>query len=254
MAERRPGRPYICPARARASRSSPAACRASSSATSTRRPHACSPPTATTCTSRGRRAVAARCTPTPAGSTKGVARARELEDALHGLRRDRHERRRLRLAPEGPRHARASSTSRSCSPRRRTPAERPSAADQRRLPGLLPPEARAADRRRATGRAPRDPGPHDPRAGRAGSLLRQRRHLQPRAAARGSRARRAGRRVTCSRREPDAYASGNPGCLVQVTAALRRAGRPLPAFHPIELVDASIRGVDASELLAAARR
>jgi glycolate oxidase iron-sulfur subunit len=54
--------------------------------------------------------------------------------------------------------------------------------------------------------------------------------------------------------EPDAYASGNPGCLVQVTAALRRAGRPLPAFHPIELVDASIRGVAASELLAGARR
>ena len=52
----------------------------------------------------------------------------------------------------------------------------------------------------------------------------------------------------------DAYASGNPGCLLQVTAALRRAGRPLPAFHPIELVDASIRGVDARGLLAAARR
>ena len=46
--------------------------------------------------------------------------------------------------------------------------------------------------------------------------------------------------------QPDAYASGNPGCLVQVTAALRRAGRPLPAFHPVELVDASIRGVDVS--------
>jgi glycolate oxidase iron-sulfur subunit len=54
--------------------------------------------------------------------------------------------------------------------------------------------------------------------------------------------------------EPDAYASGNPGCLVQVTAALRRAGKPLPAFHPIELVDASIRGLDAAELLAGARR
>ena len=53
---------------------------------------------------------------------------------------------------------------------------------------------------------------------------------------------------------PDAYASGNPGCLLQVTAALRRAGRPLPAFHPIELVDASIRGLDARELLAQARR
>ena len=54
--------------------------------------------------------------------------------------------------------------------------------------------------------------------------------------------------------EPDAYASANPGCLVQVSAALRRAGRPLPALHPIELVDASIRGVAAEELLAAARR
>jgi glycolate oxidase iron-sulfur subunit len=54
--------------------------------------------------------------------------------------------------------------------------------------------------------------------------------------------------------EPDAYASGNPGCLVQVTAALRRAGRPLPAFHPIELVDASIRGLDPTMLLQEARR
>jgi glycolate oxidase iron-sulfur subunit len=52
---------------------------------------------------------------------------------------------------------------------------------------------------------------------------------------------------------PDAYASGNPGCLVQVTAALRRAGTPLPAFHPVELVDASIRGLRAEDVLAAAR-
>jgi glycolate oxidase iron-sulfur subunit len=54
--------------------------------------------------------------------------------------------------------------------------------------------------------------------------------------------------------EPDAYAAANPGCLVQVTAALRRSGRPLPAFHPVELVDASLRGVEAGELLARARR
>ena len=52
---------------------------------------------------------------------------------------------------------------------------------------------------------------------------------------------------------PDAYASGNPGCLLQVTAALRRQHRPLPAFHPVELVDASIRGADAAALLAGAR-
>ena len=54
--------------------------------------------------------------------------------------------------------------------------------------------------------------------------------------------------------EPDAYASANPGCLVQVAQALGRAGRPLPALHPVELLDASLRGVDALGLLAGARR
>jgi glycolate oxidase iron-sulfur subunit len=41
---------------------------------------------------------------------------------------------------------------------------------------------------------------------------------------------------------PDIYVSANPGCLLQVSAALRRAGRPLPALHPVEVLDASIRG------------
>jgi glycolate oxidase iron-sulfur subunit len=49
-------------------------------------------------------------------------------------------------------------------------------------------------------------------------------------------------------------ASANPGCLVQISAALRRAKQPLPALHPIELVDASIRGVPAGKLRATARR
>jgi glycolate oxidase iron-sulfur subunit len=57
-----------------------------------------------------------------------------------------------------------------------------------------------------------------------------------------------------ARTEPDAYAAGNPGCLIQVTAALRRAGRPTPAFHPVELVDASLRGEPADRLLRSARR
>jgi glycolate oxidase iron-sulfur subunit len=51
-----------------------------------------------------------------------------------------------------------------------------------------------------------------------------------------------------------AYASANPGCLVQVSQALRRARSPLPALHPIELVDASIRNDGAGRLLAGARR
>jgi glycolate oxidase iron-sulfur subunit len=54
--------------------------------------------------------------------------------------------------------------------------------------------------------------------------------------------------------EPDAYASANPGCLVQVAQALGRAGRSLPALHPVELLDASIRGLSAADLLAGARR
>jgi glycolate dehydrogenase iron-sulfur subunit len=52
----------------------------------------------------------------------------------------------------------------------------------------------------------------------------------------------------------DVYASANPGCLVQVSAALRRAGQALPALHPIELLDASIRGTGEPKLLRSARR
>jgi glycolate dehydrogenase iron-sulfur subunit len=51
-----------------------------------------------------------------------------------------------------------------------------------------------------------------------------------------------------------AYASANPGCLVQVSNALRRRKAPLPALHPIELVDASIRNLGAGRLLSSARR
>jgi glycolate oxidase iron-sulfur subunit len=50
------------------------------------------------------------------------------------------------------------------------------------------------------------------------------------------------------------YASANPGCLVQISTALRRAGQPLPALHPIELVDASIRGVSSARLRSGTRR
>jgi glycolate oxidase iron-sulfur subunit len=51
-----------------------------------------------------------------------------------------------------------------------------------------------------------------------------------------------------------AFASANPGCLVQISQALRRTRTRLPALHPIELVDASIRNVGAARFLAAARR
>jgi len=41
---------------------------------------------------------------------------------------------------------------------------------------------------------------------------------------------------------PDAVASGNPGCLLQLRSALERAGHRMPIYHTVELLDASIRG------------
>jgi len=43
----------------------------------------------------------------------------------------------------------------------------------------------------------------------------------------------------------DLLTAGNGGCLLQIQAALRRSGHPLPVVHPVELLDASIRGVPA---------
>lgn len=40
----------------------------------------------------------------------------------------------------------------------------------------------------------------------------------------------------------EAIAAGNPGCTLQIAAHLREHGRPLPIFHPVELLDRSIRG------------
>jgi glycolate oxidase iron-sulfur subunit len=42
---------------------------------------------------------------------------------------------------------------------------------------------------------------------------------------------------------PDVIATANPGCLLQMNAALQRLGERIPTLHPVELVDASIRGV-----------
>ena len=69
-------------------------------------------------------------------------------------------------------------------------------------------------------------------------------------------ARELGERKAANVRETGAqvYASANPGCLVQVATALRRAESPLPALHPIEIVDASIRNLGAAGLLRRARR
>jgi glycolate oxidase iron-sulfur subunit len=44
--------------------------------------------------------------------------------------------------------------------------------------------------------------------------------------------------------------SANPGCLLQLMSSLRRRGeKAMPAFHVVELLDASIRGIGAEEFL-----
>lgn len=48
----------------------------------------------------------------------------------------------------------------------------------------------------------------------------------------------------------EAVLSANPGCLLQLMNGLRRRGmKEMPAFHMVELLDASIRGVPAGSLL-----
>ena len=42
--------------------------------------------------------------------------------------------------------------------------------------------------------------------------------------------------------KPDVVASGNIGCMLQIAAALERAGQKMPVLHTIQLVDASLRG------------
>ena len=49
----------------------------------------------------------------------------------------------------------------------------------------------------------------------------------------------------------EAVLSANPGCLLQLMSVLRRRGlKEMPTFHMVELLDASIRGVAARDLLA----
>ena len=183
-------------------------------------------------TCRARRGAAARCTRTPAAASEGVARARaaravrspatttivtnaagcgsHLKD--HGVD---ERRRRLRAARRGPR-ARSGSRS-SCASRSRTRATCARAAACEREP---------------RGAARAIPGLELRRAGRAGALLRQRRASTTSSSPRPRASSATARRRTCSRRGPDAYASANPGCLLQVTAALRRAGTPLAGVPP----------------------
>jgi glycolate oxidase iron-sulfur subunit len=61
-------------------------------------------------------------------------------------------------------------------------------------------------------------------------------------------ARLGGRKATALRATgADVVVAGNPGCLLQIAAALRRDGGPaLPTRHTVELLDASFRGVSGA--------
>ena len=48
----------------------------------------------------------------------------------------------------------------------------------------------------------------------------------------------------------DVVATGNPGCLLQLTAALARSGKKIPVVHTIQLIDASLRGDQAESFLS----
>ncbi len=52
----------------------------------------------------------------------------------------------------------------------------------------------------------------------------------------------------------DFLTAGNGGCLLQISAALRRSGHPLPVVHPVELIDASLRGMPVAMLRGMASR
>jgi glycolate oxidase iron-sulfur subunit len=45
---------------------------------------------------------------------------------------------------------------------------------------------------------------------------------------------------------PDVVATANPGCTLQIQSVAAEQGRPLTVMHPIELIDASIRGIAGS--------
>jgi len=43
--------------------------------------------------------------------------------------------------------------------------------------------------------------------------------------------------------------TSNPGCMLQIQASLKRMGESMPMAHPMEVLDASIRGEPVESLL-----
>ncbi|MDQ3791570.1 MAG: (Fe-S)-binding protein, partial [Actinomycetota bacterium] len=43
--------------------------------------------------------------------------------------------------------------------------------------------------------------------------------------------------------------TANPGCILQIQASLKKTGNDIPTAHPMEVLDASIRGEPVEALL-----
>jgi glycolate oxidase iron-sulfur subunit len=56
------------------------------------------------------------------------------------------------------------------------------------------------------------------------------------------------------RAHPDLLVTANPGCAMQISAALRRAGVELPVAHVAEVLDAAVRGTALRQLSAGTRQ
>jgi glycolate oxidase iron-sulfur subunit len=52
---------------------------------------------------------------------------------------------------------------------------------------------------------------------------------------------------------PDLVATANPGCTLQIASIAAETDQPLTVMHPIELIDASIRGIAGSRLASSRR-
>jgi glycolate oxidase iron-sulfur subunit len=46
---------------------------------------------------------------------------------------------------------------------------------------------------------------------------------------------------------PDVVATANPGCTLQIASIAAEMNKPLRVVHPIELIDASIRGIEGPD-------
>ena len=220
--------------RAAVSGSCSAASSAFSSTTSTQPRRGCSRPRATRSSRRRASNAAARSHLHAGRRAEGHARAAPA-GARHASGRRRAHRRqrgRLRLAPEG-RRARPAGRGRVRAARRgraarRAARARADASPSRTRATSSTPRACRPSRGSCSARFPASSSPSRPRApiccGSAGIYN----VVQPRAAA--ELGERKARHVAAT--GADVYASANPGCLVQVSSALRRAGQARPAAAP----------------------